>query len=140
MSGELDEEVASLRRLSRAQLKDRWRALYRAAPPGAFTPDLLARGIAWRLQEIAVGGLTPKARQLLAAGGEETPRPRRPVARASLWPGNRLVRRWRGRTYVVEVTEAGLVYEGARFSSLTVIATKITGTKWSGPRFFGLVA
>ncbi len=57
MSDELEEEVSALRRLSRQQLKDRWRDLYKAAPPASFTPDLLARGIAWRLQEKALGGL-----------------------------------------------------------------------------------
>ena len=63
----------------------------------------------------------------------------RPRFRTTLRPGNRLIRRWRGRTYVVEVTEAGLVYENERFSSLSVIARAITGTRWSGPKFFGLV-
>ena len=140
MSSELEEEVASLRRLSRLQLTDRWRGLFKAAPPAAFTPDLIVRGIAWRLQEKEFGGLAADVRRTLSCGGEGTPRRRPSLARASLRPGNRLVRRWRGRTYVVEVTEGGLVYEGSRFSSLSVIATRITGTRWSGPKFFGLVA
>ena len=66
MSDELEQEVASLRRLSRQQLKDRWRALYKTASPAAFTPDLIARAIAWRLQEKAVGGVPLKVRRLLA--------------------------------------------------------------------------
>ena len=140
MSSELEQEVASLLRLSRQQLTDRWRGLFKSAPPATFTSDLIARGIAWRLQEKALGGLAPEVRRKLAGGGEGTPRRRRSPARASLRPGNRLVRRWRGRTYVVEVTDNGLVYEGVSFSSLTVVATKITGTRWSGPKFFGLVA
>ena len=140
MSNELQEEVEGLRRLSRQQLRDRWRALYKTAPPKAFTPDLMARGIAWRLQEKALGGIPPEVRRLLAEGGEGTPVRRRPAARVALRPGNRLVRRWRGWTYVVEVTESGLEFEGSRFSSLSVIATRITGTRWSGPKFFGLVA
>ena len=140
MSSELDQEVASLRRLSRQQLKDRWRGLFKSAPPAAFTPDLMARGIAWRLHEKVHGGLAPDVRRKLSCGGQGAPRLRRSPVRASLRPGNRLVRRWRGRTYVVEVTNSGLVYEGTRFSSLTEIATKITGTRWSGPKFFGLVA
>lgn len=140
MTSELEQEVASLRRLSRQGLADRWRGLFRAAPPAAFTPDLIARGIAWRLQEKGLGGLAPELRRKLTCGGEGTPRQRRSPARVSLRPDNRLVRRWRGRTYVVEVTDGGLFYEGDRFSSLTVIATKITGTRWSGPKFFGLVA
>ena len=137
MSENLNDQLAALRRASRKQLTDRWRELYKAAPPAAFTPDLLARGISWRLQERVLGSLSSTARQMLGSGGE---RPgQRSSPRMTLRPGNRLVRRLRGRTYVVEVTEAGLVYDGERHSSLSVIAGKITGTRWSGPKFFGLV-
>jgi len=139
VSSDLEQQIESLRRMSREQLKHRWRDLYRAAPPAALTPDLLARGIAWRLQENALGGLSPQACQRLGGSGEAAPRLQRARARVSLRPGNRLVRRWRGRTYVVEVTDGGLMYEGATYSSLSVIASKITGTRWSGPKFFGLV-
>lgn len=141
MSGELTQQIESLRRASRQLLKDRWRDLFKTAPPAAFTPDLLARGIAWRLQERALGGLSAEAQRLLDAGARtagESPE-RRSSPRSSLRPGNRLVRRWRGRTYVVEVGEDALLYDGERFSSLSVIARKITGTRWSGPKFFGLV-
>ena len=142
MSSELEQQVEGLRVLSRKQLKDRWRELFRAAPPAAFTPDLLARGIAWRLQGKALGGLSANARRAIGVGeaGEGGPAMRKAASRPSLRPGNRLVRRWRGRTYVVDVREDGLVYDGERFSSLSVIAAKITGTRWSGPKFFGLVA
>ena len=138
MSQSLDEELAELRRSSRKQLSDRWRELYKSASPAAFTPDLLARSIAWRLQEQVLGGLSDEARRLLGAKADGTPR-KRPSSRVTLRPGNRLVRRWRGRTYVVEVTEAGLVYDGQPHSSLSIISGKITGTRWSGPKFFGLV-
>ena len=142
MSSELEEQIEGLRRLSREQLKDLWRALYKAAPPAAFTPDLLARGIAWKLQERELGPLSPEARQLIggSGAGEGAPSRRRSASRPTLRHGNRLVRRWRGRTYVVEATEAGLSYDGAIFGSLSEIATKITGTRWSGPKFFGLVS
>ena len=142
MSTKLEGEIASLRRISREHLKDRWRALYKAAPPAAFTPDLLARGIAWKLQEKALGGLSAEVKRLVAidGAGEGSPAPRRSVSRLTLRPGNRLVRRWRGRTYVVDATETGFSYDGAIFGSLSEIATKITGTRWSGPKFFGLVA
>jgi hypothetical protein len=139
VSDELEEEVAGLRRLSRQQLKDRWRDLYKAAPPKAFTPDLLARGIAWRLQEKELGGLAADVQRQLTSGGEGAPLRRHSPARVALRTGNRLVRRWRGRIYVVEVTEGGLVYEQTSYASLSVIATTITGTRWSGPKFFGLV-
>ena len=142
MSGELEQEIDGLRRTSREQLKDRWRALYKVAPPAAFTPDLLARGIAWKLQEKALGSLSPEAKAMIGTvePGECARTQRRPASRPTLRPGNRLVRRWRGRTYVVEAMETGLSYNGAIFGSLSEIATKITGTRWSGPKFFGLVA
>lgn len=133
MSDPLCEETAELRKLSRQQLKDRWRDLFKAAPPAAFTPDLLARGIAWRLQERALGGHSASARAALKCT-DARKKPGRPALR----PGNRLVRRWRGRTYVVEVAERGFAFEGQQFGSLSEVARKITGTRWSGPRFFGL--
>lgn len=137
MSPAIESELAGLKRMGRAALTGRWRALFKAAPPAAFTPDLLARGIAWRLQEKALGGLSSEARRTLVS-------PERSVqgqlrSRTTLRPGNRLIRRWRGQTHVVQVTEAGLVYENECFSSLSVIARAITGTRWSGPKFFGLV-
>jgi len=137
MSSDLEQQIDGLRRMSRKRLSEWWRDLYKAAPPAAFTPDLMARGIAWRLQEKALGGFSPEARRLLGAGrdGGRASSP----ARASLRPGNRLIRRWRGRTYVVEVVEGGFAHDGATFGSLSEIANRITGTRWSGPRFFGLV-
>lgn len=133
MSASLSDEIAGLRKLKRQQLKERWRGLFKAAPPTAFTPDLLARGIAWRLQERALGGHSASARSALNCTDAQIA-PRRSVLR----PGNRLVRRWRGRTYVVEVAERGFRFEGQQFGSLSEVARKITGTRWSGPRFFGL--
>ena len=141
MSVKLECELAALRSLSRQQLQGWWRDLYKAAPPTSFTPDLIARGIAWKLQEKALGGLSAEAKRLLGIGSsrEGASLRKRSTSRASLRPGNRLVRRWRGRTYVVEVDEQGLVYDGERYGSLSIIAGKITGTRWSGPSFFGLV-
>jgi hypothetical protein len=138
MSVSLEAELLALPKLGRAKLQERWRELFKTAPPLSYTPDLLARGIAWRLQEKAFGGLSANARRLLGGDGKLARR-QQFSARVSLRSGNRLVRRWRGRTYVVDVTEAGFLYEGERFGSLSVIARQITGTHWSGPKFFGLV-
>ena len=130
----MEDEIAALSGLGRRCLEERWWGLFRAAPPASFTPDLLARGLAHRLQEKALGGLAPKARhQLRQADATRTQR------RSSVRTGNRLVRRWRGGTYVVEAVDDGFVYTGQTFSSLSEIARLITGTRWSGPRFFGLV-
>ena len=134
MSSGLETQVVALSALGRKGLEERWRGLFRAAPPASFTPDLLARGIAYHLQEKALGGVdAPLRRQLQQA--EEAERRRR----SSVRTGNRLVRRWRGCTYVVDAVDDAFVYSGQTFSSLSEIARLITGTRWSGPRFFGLV-
>lgn len=135
MSDLLEARIAALPGLGRSGLEKRWRELFRTAPPAAFTPDLLARGIAHHLQEKSLGGLAPALRRELERLGQPKGR-RRSVVR----PGNRLVRRWRGCTYVVEAVDAGFVYSGETFSSLSEIARQITGTRWSGPRFFGLIS
>ena len=110
--------------------------------PPRISRDLLVLGIAYRLQEIEHGGLGKatlrKLRTLaktLRATGRVGPTPS-----LSLKPGARLVREWHGRTHTVTVTEDGFDYAGTSYPSLSKIAKKITGTHWSGPRFFGLLA
>lgn len=129
----VDVEVAALPKLGRAGLQQKWREIFRTAPPAAFTPDLLARGIAHRLQEKALGRLEPVLARQLQSESQG-----RAGARPKLRTGNRLVRRWRGCTYVVDVTADGFRYLDATYGSLSEIAGLITGTRWSGPRFFGL--
>jgi hypothetical protein len=135
----LASDMAALETMSPAQLRAEWRRVYRTPAPEDFTPDLLRRGIAWRLQERVHGGLaaavvrdlTRVARQL-AKGSE--PAEREPI----LKPGTRLVREWHGRSYHVLVLDDGVMFEERRYSSLSHVARAITGTSWSGPRFFGL--
>jgi hypothetical protein len=121
-------------------LRKRYRELFRSEPLNTFGPDLLRRSIAHRIQEKAYGGLPPATRRLLdqlvkAAMAKRNGRlelPRR------IKPGSELVRTWRGKSYRVVVMADGFAYDGKRFASLSEIATEITGTKWNGPRFFGL--
>ena len=123
-----------------ADLRKRYRELFRTEPPKAFGPDLLRRGIAHRLQEKAYGGLSTSTRRLLdqlvkAAMAKTNGRlelPRR------IKPGSELVRTWKRKTYRVMVMADGFAYDGKRFGSLSEIASEITGTRWNGPRFFGL--
>ena len=123
-----------------ANLRRQWRELHGAAPPQDLGRDLLARGISWRRQEKVHGGLPPATRceldrlagQLVRSGTLELERQRR------LKPGTRLVREWHDRTYHVTVLEEGFVHEERHFASLSEIAREITGTRISGPRFFGL--
>jgi hypothetical protein len=123
------------------ELHREWRRLYKSEPP-KISRDLLTMGIAYRRQEIEHGGLgkaTLRKLQTLAktlqATGKVGPSPG-----LSVKPGARLIRKWHGRTHTVTVTEDGFEYGGTSYSSLTQIARKITGTHWSGPRFFGLLA
>ncbi len=109
-------------------------------PPMRLSRDLLIRGIIYQLQERAYGGLsTATARKLEQAGADSlshgalTPAP--PI---SLRPGTRLVREWRGVTHMVLIHADGIEWRGQRYRSLSLVARKITGARWSGPRFFGL--
>lgn len=132
--------LAKLDSSSMAELRSEWRRVYRAPPPVVYTSDLLVRGIAYRLQERQFGGLAREARleleELAGIDGKQKRAGAEAQARR-LRPGSRLVRRWRGVTYIVAVTETGFVFEDRPYDSLSEIAREITGTRWSGPRFFG---
>jgi len=137
----IKDQLAELATMSPARLRAEWRRLHRGQTLiEGLTPSQLARSIAWRLQEKAIGGLLPaRVRELdrlaeqLAADGEIAL-----VGAQSLKPGARLVRHWRGEVHSVTVLDQGFEFEERHYSSLTQIARHITGTAWSGPRFFGL--
>ena len=137
---ELSQRIAALNGLTAQQLRDEWRRLYRGQPP-RLSRDLLIRTIAYRMQELAYGGLSKAAQRKLNALTKELKVKGSIVVTPdlSLRPGTRLVREWRGRTHTVVVTEDGFEYAGNAFPSLTKIAHAITGAHWSGPRFFGLI-
>lgn len=134
----LDELMA----LGERELRGEWRRLYRTEPP-RLSRDLLMRGVAYRIQELALGGLSKAALRRLAAFEKELSGNGDLASvsqRASLRPGTRLLREWRGQTHAVIVVDGGFEYAGSVYPSLTRIAEKITGTHWSGPRFFGIGA
>ncbi len=135
----LADRLNGLAALPPAALRAEWRRLYRAPAP-ELSPDLLMRGIAWRLQEKQHGGLaTVVERELVRLAGEDKSRPQSsPPGSATLRPGTRLVRSWNGETYSVLVTDDGYRMGDQTYASLSSIAQVITGAKWSGPRFFGL--
>jgi hypothetical protein len=136
----VEAELAKLSTTPIANLRMRYRELFRTNPPKAFGPDLLRRSIAQRIQERAYGGLSKDSSRLLrrlvkAARGKPNGKlelPRRIKA------GSELVRSWNGATYRVKVAVDGFAFEGKTYASLSEIACKITGTRWNGPRFFGL--
>jgi hypothetical protein len=132
--------LARLSELTIFELRGEWRRLHRTPPPMRFSRDLLTRGISYKLQERAYGGLSvATARQLERASAD--PRGRgaaKPAPPISLKPGTRLVREWRGVTHTILIHADGIEWRGQRYPSLSVVARKVTGAHWSGPRFFGL--
>jgi len=140
MTSTLASELNRLATMKPAELRSRWREVYRSVAPD-IGPDLLRRGIAYRLQERGQGSLTSSTRreierQIKRLGKDDGA----PVSTPSLKPGTRLMRSWRGRMHQVLVLEDGFEFDGRRYGSLTQIASDITGAHWSGPRFFGLLA
>lgn len=126
----IDDELAALVALRDADLRDEWRNVYRSVAP-RLPPDLLRRGIAYRLQERAYGKMCAKVARVIASGGRTAP---------DVTAGTRLVREWNGRTIDVIATDSGMVWQGRTYRSLSAIAREVTGTPWSGPRFFGIGA
>ena len=138
----IEDELDRLGTMPIAQLRIRYREVFRGDPPKAFGPDLLRRSIAHRIQERAYGGLSRSAQRLLdqmmkayaARPGGKIVLPRR------IKPGSVLVREWKGKSHRVMVLADGFAYDGETFGNLSEIAVLITGTRWNGPRFFGLRA
>ncbi len=136
----LENDLAALADLARAELVERWRIHYRTDPPKGISRPLLIRAIAYEMQAKRYGGLKPaivRRLQMIAngpAGGDHNSRKASPT----LQPGARLIREWNGVSHVVEVIDGGFIWNGDRHRSLSAIARAITGARWSGPRFFGL--
>ena len=136
---EQERKLAELTSKSPAQLRALWRECWRRPAP-AVAPDLLRRGIAWKLQSRVDGALPAETRRVLehAAIRLRKGEPITSSRSVSLKPGTRLVREWRGKSHQVVVLEKGYEHDGRHFTSLTQIASAIAGTRWSGPLFFGL--
>ena len=134
------EALSRLLTLDIGELRQQWRGLYKTQAPRNLSRELLVQAVAYRLQELARGGLRPEpqrqlrriAQQFKDIGAASI------RARPELKPGTRLMREWQGRTYDVLVLDDGFSWQGTRYRSLSAIARQITGTAWSGPLFFGL--
>jgi Protein of unknown function (DUF2924) len=135
----LTRDLAALPHLGLADLRERWRELCGSEPLPALWRSLLVRAIAYRLQEKAIGALTPATRRWLSQAADDVAGGQ-PIARRALRikPGTRLLREWQGVTHEVIVAEDGALYRGKRYRSLSEVARTITGSRWSGPLFFGL--
>ena len=124
-----------LGQMDRAALRVAWAEAFGDAPPHFLSMIFMRKALIWDAQCRAFGGLTTEVKRALkSASGGKSVKPPAPVIK----PGTQLVREWNGQRYQVEVREDGFVMNGDHFKSLSAIALKITGTSWSGPRFFGL--
>jgi hypothetical protein len=133
----VERELATLAELDRAALLQHWRRAFGRDAPPRLSRVLMEKAIAYDLQAKVFGGLPARTRRSLRATAKADGR-----SGVSKLPsrGTRLVREWNGALHEVEVLEDGYLWRGARHRSLSAIARAITGTKWSGPRFFGLMA
>lgn len=137
------QDLEELKSLSREELRALW-AVHIKRTPAPSSKYCLVRELAWHAQQRVHGGMDAETRRLLAAAVRQaqpsagkTAKHRQP--RTQLEPGSKLIRVWRGRTHEVLVKGAKTFeYCGETYRSLTTIARTITGTHWSGPRFFGL--
>jgi hypothetical protein len=141
----LDDEIAHLRDLDLHGLRARWKSLLRQQPPPHLPRHLLFAVLAYRLQADALGDLDPATARLLrqvATDGGTAEAARLTEAfgrrRASLKPGTILTREWNAKIYRVMVVDEGFAWNGKTYDSLSKVAFAITGTRWNGPRFFGL--
>jgi hypothetical protein len=135
----LEAEIARLSSLSLAELRKVWLERL-GTPPQLASTELTRRWLAWELQAAKRGGIDAATRrhlrQLASSLSTSTTSDARSGARAK--PGTVLTREWAGTTHRVVVLEGGFSWNGQTWASLSEIASRITGTRWSGPRFFGL--
>jgi hypothetical protein len=139
-SAGIDAKLAAVAQMDAERLRSEWRRWYRTLPPSRLGREVLLLGVAWRIQEQVHGGLSAGSKRRLAeltatmSDGGDLVRSRT----VRLRQGAKLVREWQGETITVLVLEDGFEWRGRRWRSLSKIAREITGTRWSGPRFFGI--
>ncbi len=144
MKESIARQIADLESLSLDELRGRWRDLFGTEPPG-YSKAHLVRRLAYRIQELAHGGLTDATRAALrataerdCAGGQGARLVRRNANDGGPVAGTVFVRTWRDQRHEVTVVEDGFEYAGRTYRSLTAIAKVITGAHWNGKLFFGL--
>lgn len=135
----LSADLARLSLRDPAGLQRRWRMVFGRSAPEHLSPALMERVLAYRLQAERHGDLSPATARLLDrlkpdSAAEALPLPNQPGTK----PGTLLVREWKGELHRVTVLDLGFAWNGATYDSLSRVAHAITGTKWNGPRFFGL--
>ena len=135
----LAAQIRQLAELPLSQLRERWAEMFKALPPTAAKSDYLVRAMSYRIQVQAEGLVTSALQrrlQKLVSGAANTV-PANGSAKY-LRPGSRLLREWQGETHEVLVVDGGFRHRDVHYKSLSEVARAITGTRWSGPLFFGL--
>ena len=133
-------DFAALTQLTPGALRALWPQWFDRPPPAKIRRELLIRALAYRMQERTSGGLTTATRTKLRALAEAVTKHAKwdGLARPRLTPGTHVIREWGNERHQVTVEAVGYIYRGQRYRSLSEIARKITGTRWSGPLFFGV--
>jgi hypothetical protein len=138
MADLLAQKIAQLPTLNKAQLLPIWAENFKTPPPPKLRKELMVPILAYRMQEREYGGLSLATRRRLKEIAISTRlKPSGRATNADIQEGTRLVRTWKGETHEVRVFSDRLEYRGQKFASLSEIARAITGTRWSGPAFFG---
>jgi DUF2924 family protein len=141
MTASLVARVAALKATTTPDLKTMWRQLFETEPP-PYNRRFLESRLAYRIQELAYGGLKPETIERLEALAEDLdggdPGRRRRPAKDRPIAGTRLIREWQGIEHCVTVRGEGYEYQGRPYQSLSAIARAITSTRWNGWVFFGL--
>jgi DUF2924 family protein len=136
----IEEQIARLPSLDKSELHLLWQQLFGRAASMRLRRQVMIPVLAYRIQEQAHGGLKPSTVKRLRDMANALEINRSAVLNRvpRVAPGTRLIREWRGKTHEVLSVTNGYEYQGSVFASLSEIARQITGTRWSGPLFFGI--
>jgi hypothetical protein len=135
-------QLTALKKMTRGELDDKWRDLYGSEPP-RFRRAFLERRLAYRIQELFYGGLDESTkRKLTEIADKSEGKKTKPCIEVDgkILPGTRFSREWKGQVYETIVREDGFEYNGQMYRSLSAIATAITGTRWNGRKWWGLLS
>ena len=131
------KQIIALKYKSLDELSQLWSKMYNR-PPAFRTRQYMMQKLAYRIQELAYGGLDVSTEQKLVAAAQSIDTRRQKGKKYAPSVGTKIVKEYKGRTYEVFAVEDGFAYGGAVYKSLSAVATKITGTKWNGLKFFGI--
>lgn len=139
LNEDLSHKIAALPNLDKAQLLKVWAENFTQGPPPKLRKEIMVPVLAYRMQEREFGGLSHAARKRLKdiAQSLRKEKPSSDIATPNLVTGTRLIRSWHGQVHEVLSRDRGYEYRGRNYGSLSRIAREITGTRWSGPAFFG---